>query len=120
MNHNHNVRHEDDTKHSAHCVCGSECLGCKAESLSVSCGCKMEAKQYEYDVAEAIGHPEHADVETVKAAEKTIYTCPMHSQVKKSEPGRCPACGMELIPVSAKPARPESGGTGAIWITRRP
>ena len=113
MNHNHNVRHEDDTKHSAHCVCGSECLGCKAESLSVSCGCKMEAKQYEYGVAEAIGHPEHADVETVKAAEKIIYTCPMHSQVKKSEPGRCPACGMELIPVSAKPARPESGGTAS-------
>src|SRR3989344_2102740 len=28
----------------------------------------------------------------------TIYICPMHSQVKKNEPGRCPACGMELIP----------------------
>ncbi|MDO8512586.1 MAG: copper-translocating P-type ATPase [bacterium] len=27
-----------------------------------------------------------------------IYTCPMHPQVLKDEPGRCPACGMELIP----------------------
>lgn len=27
-----------------------------------------------------------------------IYTCPMHPEVIKNEPGRCPACGMELIP----------------------
>src|SRR3989344_2146430 len=27
-----------------------------------------------------------------------MYTCPMHPQVRKNEPGRCPACGMELIP----------------------
>lgn len=27
-----------------------------------------------------------------------VYTCPMHPQVRKNEPGRCPACGMELIP----------------------
>lgn len=27
-----------------------------------------------------------------------IYTCPMHPEVVKNEPGRCPACGMELIP----------------------
>lgn len=30
--------------------------------------------------------------------ENIIYTCPMHPQVRKNEPGRCPACGMELIP----------------------
>lgn len=28
----------------------------------------------------------------------TQYTCPMHPEVIKNEPGRCPACGMELIP----------------------
>lgn len=33
-----------------------------------------------------------------QGAEETIYACPMHPQVKKQEPGRCPACGMELIP----------------------
>src|SRR3989344_8376510 len=25
------------------------------------------------------------------------YTCPMHPEVRQSEPGRCPGCGMELI-----------------------
>ncbi|MCF3107564.1 heavy metal translocating P-type ATPase [Niabella sp. CC-SYL272] len=29
----------------------------------------------------------------------TKYTCPMHPQVLKDEPGRCPLCGMALIPV---------------------
>ena len=27
-----------------------------------------------------------------------IYTCPMHPEVRKTEPGKCPGCGMELIP----------------------
>ena len=31
-----------------------------------------------------------------------IYIRPMHPQVRKNEPGRCPACGMELIPSAAK------------------
>ncbi len=32
-----------------------------------------------------------------KNSEQKVYTCPMHPQVIKNEPGRCPACGMELI-----------------------
>lgn len=27
-----------------------------------------------------------------------IYTCPMHPQIKKDEPGSCPICGMTLVP----------------------
>jgi uncharacterized membrane protein len=27
-----------------------------------------------------------------------IYTCPMHPEVKQDKPGRCPKCGMELVP----------------------
>ena len=30
--------------------------------------------------------------------EKIIYTCPMHPEVRKTEPGKCPGCGMDLIP----------------------
>jgi Cu(I)/Ag(I) efflux system membrane fusion protein len=29
----------------------------------------------------------------------TIWTCSMHPQIRQSEPGKCPICGMELIPV---------------------
>ncbi len=28
-----------------------------------------------------------------------IYTCSMHPQIKQNEPGDCPICGMELVPV---------------------
>lgn len=27
----------------------------------------------------------------------TIYTCPMHPEVKPDKPGNCPKCGMNLI-----------------------
>ena len=31
--------------------------------------------------------------------EKTIWTCSMHPQIKKDQPGQCPICGMDLIPL---------------------
>ena len=27
-----------------------------------------------------------------------IYTCPMHPEVQQPAPGRCPKCGMKLVP----------------------
>ena len=35
------------------------------------------------------------------APEGTIYTCPMHPQVRQIGPGACPICGMALEPVIA-------------------
>lgn len=35
-------------------------------------------------------------------SEETLYTCPMHPKVLTSAPGKCPGCGMNLIPVSSK------------------
>lgn len=34
-------------------------------------------------------------------SQDTIYTCPMHPEVVKKEPGKCPGCGMDLIPKQA-------------------
>lgn len=31
-----------------------------------------------------------------------IWTCSMHPQIRLSEPGSCPICGMDLIPASSK------------------
>lgn len=31
--------------------------------------------------------------------EPTLWTCSMHPQIQKTEPGKCPICGMDLIPV---------------------
>jgi hypothetical protein len=30
----------------------------------------------------------------------TIYTCSMHPEVTADKPGRCPKCGMDLVPRS--------------------
>jgi hypothetical protein len=38
----------------------------------------------------------------------TIYTCPMHPEVKQDHPGDCPKCGMRLQPVA-----PGSGAAGS-------
>ena len=44
---------------------------------------------------------------TGAAPEGTIYTCPMHPQIRQVGPGNCPICGMALEPevVSAEPAQ---------------
>ena len=31
----------------------------------------------------------------------TVYTCPMHPEVRQNRPGACPICGMALEPVTA-------------------
>lgn len=28
----------------------------------------------------------------------TVYTCPMHADVRSDRPGTCPQCGMQLVP----------------------
>lgn len=51
------------------------------------------------------GHPPHAGDETQIApatptpAAGTLYTCPMHPEVRLDHPGTCPICGMTLEPV---------------------
>lgn len=46
---------------------------------------------------EALG-PEKASTNIVPAA-GTIYTCPMHPEIRQDHPGSCPKCGMTLEPV---------------------
>lgn len=46
--------------------------------------------------AEASGMVENI---TQEATEPTIWTCSMHPQIQQSAPGKCPICGMDLIPL---------------------
>ncbi len=36
---------------------------------------------------------------TTEIAGETVWTCSMHPQIRQGEPGDCPICGMELIPL---------------------
>jgi Cu(I)/Ag(I) efflux system membrane fusion protein len=31
----------------------------------------------------------------------SVFTCPMHPQIRQPAPGRCPICGMELVPAAS-------------------
>jgi Cu(I)/Ag(I) efflux system membrane fusion protein len=37
---------------------------------------------------------------STEVAQGTIWTCAMHPQIRMEEPGKCPICGMELIPLA--------------------
>ncbi len=43
-------------------------------------------------------HLKKEETKVKQVGEKTIYTCPMHPEVKKDGPGNCPKCGMTLVP----------------------
>jgi len=51
--------------------------------------------------------PTPPNVPSVPVAHGTIYTCPMHPQIQRSEAGSCPICGMALEPQGI----PEAEGT---------
>jgi Cu+-exporting ATPase len=43
--------------------------------------------------------PDEVLPRTTAAPEGTIYTCPMHPEIRQPAPGNCPICGMTLEPV---------------------
>ena len=47
----------------------------------------------------------------------TVYTCPMHPEIRRSEPGSCPICGMALEPV--QPAAQAESSPELRDMTRR-
>ncbi len=40
-----------------------------------------------------------AEAEAANGQEPTTWTCSMHPQIQQPEPGQCPICGMDLIPI---------------------
>jgi Cu+-exporting ATPase len=54
---------------------------------------------------------------TPAVPEGTIYTCPMHPQIRQAGPGSCPICGMALEPVLASAG--EEKNPELVSMTRR-
>jgi P-type Cu+ transporter len=65
---------------------------------------------------------QHLDKTKPKAAapEGTIYTCPMHHQIRQVGPGNCPICGMTLEPevasLDAPPNAELADMTRRFWV----
>ncbi|MCB0667053.1 MAG: efflux RND transporter periplasmic adaptor subunit [Saprospiraceae bacterium] len=43
----------------------------------------------------------HEHQVTADTNDEQIWTCSMHPQIRQNEPGQCPICGMDLIPVGS-------------------
>ncbi|HET8754117.1 MAG TPA: efflux RND transporter periplasmic adaptor subunit, partial [Salinimicrobium sp.] len=39
------------------------------------------------------------DHQIIESSDNQLWTCSMHPQIRKHEPGDCPICGMDLIPI---------------------
>jgi Cu(I)/Ag(I) efflux system membrane fusion protein len=44
---------------------------------------------------------EPSDHQHTEVSEAEIWTCSMHPQIRRNGPGKCPICGMDLIPVES-------------------
>ena len=56
--------------------------------------------------------PSHKQHSPDEQSEEITYTCSMHPQIRQNEPGNCPICGMELIPVQ-KASESQTGSASA-------
>ncbi|MFA6945362.1 MAG: multicopper oxidase domain-containing protein [Pedobacter sp.] len=54
------------------------------------------------------------------AKPQTIYTCPMHPEIKSDKPGNCPKCGMKLVPQKPKVSKPATSKPGTKSSTTTP
>lgn len=63
-----------------------------------------EDKRYRQRISEHVSSGGHHAHETAKQQpqamrEGTVYTCPMHPEIRQDHPGQCPKCGMTLEPI---------------------
>ncbi|MDP3957885.1 MAG: heavy metal translocating P-type ATPase, partial [bacterium] len=81
-----------------------------------------------------MNHHEHHDSREKSVAShaaantdgQTVYTCPMHPEIKRERPGMCPECGMNLVPAKQKktghgghdPAGKHAGHSTAMFLRK--
>lgn len=63
------------------------------------------------------GHPEKEPAAAAAVSESGLWTCGMHPNVIQSEPGQCPICQMDLVPLRIEGAdhAPSAHGGEQLW-----
>ena len=71
-------------------------------------------------VADPLKYLEPRDAAAAAPVHGTIYTCPMHPEIRQNGPGSCPICGMALEPLIASADEPANEElidmTRRLWI----
>ena len=55
------------------------------------------------------GNHNEDDHQTITSSDDQIWTCSMHPQIRQNEPGSCPICGMDLIPLETTGSGDDTG-----------
>jgi len=63
----------------------------------------------------AVTHPAMGTL--YEAADGTVWTCPMHPEIRRDQPGQCPICGMTLEPL--EPTLEEAPNPELVDMSRR-
>ena len=81
-------------------------------------------EKFAVDPARYLNRPERgasveppSSIAQPQAAQGTIWTCPMHPEIRRDVPGSCPICGMALEPL--EPSLEEGPNPELIDMTRR-
>jgi Cu+-exporting ATPase len=110
-------RHHDHHRQDGHGCCAAKPAAGDQAVIDPVCGMTVDPKTTAHHATHA-GHDYHfcsagcrakfaANPETYLAADRapppptppgTIYTCPMHPEIRQEGPGSCPICGMALEP----------------------
>lgn len=85
---------------------------------SAGCKAKFDANPTSYLKAETTSKAQTAV--TIPVPEGTIYTCPMHPEIRQVGPGNCPICGMSLEPdmptLETGPSAELTDMTRRLWV----
>ncbi|NIR49519.1 efflux RND transporter periplasmic adaptor subunit [candidate division KSB1 bacterium] len=61
-----------------------------------------------YEAEQPVSREESEPENHEHAGEIDYYTCTMHPSVKQKEPGKCPICAMDLVPIYKKGSAPQT------------
>ena len=126
-----------DQNPKEHCCCAGKVDVGTAVSIDPVCGMKVDRAATSHLVesggtafhfcsagcrAKFVADPDRyltpkVEARGVEAAEGAIWTCPMHPEIRRDQPGSCPICGMALEPL--EPTLEEGPNLELIDFTRR-
>ncbi len=120
----HQDHHAQQQTHAAHQVkdpvCGMSVDPATAKFRAEHAGETYyfcSAKCQDKFVADPAAYLAKAEVPQPAATPGTIYTCPMHPQIRQDHPGNCPICGMTLEP--EMPTAQSGPSAELVDMTRR-